>query len=144
MTLFFVEGKNLYGQEGYRDTEDGGDNIADDRQEAEKVVKNKHYDVLDYVVRNIGQGKFNQSVPAERFMENKGTVQPVGDEIAGNIAKVEGYVVVGNDKSIQPGEKSSVEGVYATDNEKEKEFFCPKVVLQIFKRLQDNCSFRYR
>lgn len=77
-------------------------------------------------------------------MENESTVQPVSNEIAGNIAKVKGNVVVGNDKSVQPGEKSPVEGVYAADNKKKKKFFCPKVMLQIVNSLQDKCSFRYR
>ena len=113
------EREDLYGQEGYRDSEDSGDEIAYDVGEAKHVIENHYDDILDDVVRNIGYGKFHIAGKAHGGMKDDDAVEPVGNEIAGYIAAVEGDVAVGNQEGIEPGEKGSVEGVDAADNEEQ-------------------------
>lgn len=135
------EREDLYGQEGYRDSENSCDEVTYDVRETEHVVKNHYDDVLDDIVWNIGYGKFHIAGELHGSMKDDDAVEPVGDEIAGYVAAVEGYVAVGNQEGIEPGEKGSIEGVDAADNEKQQEFTGEEMVPDLFDDMQAEGSF---
>lgn len=134
--LFLSKGEDFHCQEGNGNAEDSGDEVADDVREAEHVVEDDYDDILNDVVRNVGYEKFDIAGPLHGCMKNNDAVEPVGDEIAGDITAVKGDVAVGNHKGVEPGKKGSVEGIDTADNEKEQKFPGKKVMLELFDDLQ--------
>lgn len=141
-SLVAAKCENLYSKEGYRDSEYSGNEIADNSREAKHIIENHYDNILDDVVRNVGYGKFHIAGQLHGGMEDDDAIQPVSNEIAGYIATVEGNVVVGNQKGIEPGQQGTIEGVDATDNEKQQKFPGKKVMTDFFDDMQTEGSFQ--
>ena len=77
---------------------------------------------MDDVVGNVGEGKFQAAMKAQRLGEDEGAIQIVGDEITGEVTAVESDVVIGNQKGIEPRQKCPIEGIDAADDEEEDKF----------------------
>lgn len=52
------------------------------------IVEDNYDDILNNVVRDIGNEKLYVSVQGERLMENNPAVHPVGDDVAYDIANI--------------------------------------------------------
>ena len=86
--LFAAKGKNLYHEEGYRYAQHCCQQIAEYWWEVKHIVEDNYDDILNNVVRDIGNEKLYISVQAESFMENNPAVHPVGDDVAYDIANI--------------------------------------------------------
>ena len=113
--LFLAKGEDFDHQEGDRNAQHGCQQVADYRWEAQHVVEDDYYDVLDDVVGNVGDEKFYIAVQGQCFIEDEAAVHPVGDDVACQVTDVEVQVVEGTDQSAQPGDKGAVEGVDAAN-----------------------------
>lgn len=86
--LFAAKGKNLYHEEGYRYAQHCCQQIAEYWWEVKHIVEDNYDDILNNVVRDIGNEKFYISVQAESLMENNPAVHPVGNDVANDIANI--------------------------------------------------------
>lgn len=73
---------------------------------------------MDDVVGDVGKGKFQAAMKAQRLGKDEAAIQIVGNEIAGEIAAVESQIMVGDQKGVEPRKKRPVEGIDAADDEK--------------------------
>lgn len=74
---------------------------------------------MDDVIGDVGEGEFQASLKAQRRRKDEGTIQVIGDEITGEVTAVEGEVVIGDQKRIQPRKKRPIERIDAADDEKQ-------------------------
>lgn len=86
--LFAAKGKNLYHEKGYRYAQHCCQQIAEYWWEVKHIVEDNYDDILNKVVRNIGNEKLYISVQGESLMENNPAVHPVGDNVAYDIANI--------------------------------------------------------
>ena len=118
---FSAKGKDLDHEEGHRDAEDGSDDIAYDIGEMQQIIENHNDDILDEIIRKIGDREFDITLQGKRIVENDAAVHPVSDEIAQDIADVEGEVAV-HSMGKDPGQKAAVKGIDAADEQEKQEF----------------------
>ena len=93
------------------------------------IVEDNYDDILNNVVRDIGNEKFYISVQAESLMENNPAVHPVGNDVAYDIASIKVQIVIGAKIGAEPGYKGAIKGVDTADNEKEEKFLGKKMML---------------
>ena len=130
--LLLSEGKDFYHQEGDRDAKDSCQQVADYRRECQHVVEDDDDDILDEVVGDVGNEEFDVASQGQAFVKDEAAVHPVGDKVACDVADVEVKVVVGAEKSAQPGDKGAVEGVDAAYYQEQEKFLGEKVMLCFF------------
>lgn len=118
---FSAKGKNFDHEEGHRDAEDGSDDVAHDVGEMQKVIEDHNDDILDEIIWNIGNREFDITLQGKRIVEDDAAVHPVGDEIAQDIADVEGEVAV-HSMGKDPGQKAAVKGIDAADDQEKQKF----------------------
>lgn len=130
--LLLSEGKDFYHQEGDRDAKDSCQQVADYRRECQHVVEDDDDDILDEVVGDVGNEEFDVASQGQAFVKDEAAVHPVGDKVACDVADVEVKVVVGAEKSAQPGDKGAVEGVDAAYYQEQEKLPSEKVALCFF------------
>ena len=132
VSFLSAEGKDFDHQEGDRNAQHGGQQIADYRREGQQVVEYQHDDVLDDVVGDIGDEKLYIACQGQCLVKDEAAVHPVGDDVACQVADVEVQVVEGTDKAAQPGDKGAVEGVDAANYQKQEKLPREKMSLCFF------------
>lgn len=130
--LLLSEGKDFYHQEGDRNAQDSCQQVADYRRECQHVVEDDDDDILDEVVGDVGNEEFDVASQGQAFVKDEAAVHPVGDKVACDVADVEVKVVVGAEKSAQPGDKGAVEGVDAAYYQEQEKFLGEKVPFCFF------------
>ena len=138
--LFSSERENLYHEEGHRDAEHGGNEGAHDDVGAEQVVSDEYDGVLDEVVRDIGNREFHTAAGAHGLVENEDAVEPIGDDVAGDVGQVE-REVAGQQEGVKPGQQRAIESIDAAHDEKEKEFPGEEMMPDLFECSQAKRSF---
>ncbi len=95
---FAPKGEDLYHEEGDGNAEDGGNDVADDGREAQHIIEEQYDEVLDDVIRQIGDKEFYIPAAGQWCFEDDKAVHPIGDDIAYDIADIEIQVIIRTDK----------------------------------------------
>ncbi len=107
-----IEGKYFNHKECNGNAQNSSDDVADNGGEAQPIEENQDDYVLDKVVRYVGNSEAHILPYTHCRRENQLAVQPVGDNIADDIANIEIQIIPWTDKFQNPGKKYSVKGIY--------------------------------
>ena len=81
-------------------------------------VEEEDDDVLNHIVRNIGNRELHTLFERHRFVEDQAAVERVGDDVCEDVADVEREIRI-DEKLENFGEQAAVERVEAADGEKQ-------------------------
>ena len=124
-----AKGEDLDAEKGDRHAEDGGEQVARERRQAEQIVADEDDGVLDDVIRHVREEKLHVARERHARREDEEAVEQIRIAIAQQIADVECEVRIVDERLEDRREEAAEEGVERADDEEEQEGAREEVVL---------------